>query len=88
MGEFVKAGGLVVGCQIGNVEGKKIYGGTWRHDLASMKRLWKVIGEETGTAWRTQAWLRSWKEMGWDEKDQKWLVEGARVIEFVVERVE
>ena len=89
--EFTRAGSMVVGCQIGNVEAKDVVSKTiqapqWRHNPASFQRLWDQVGAETGTKWKCQAWLRSWEDMGWDPKDQAWMEDGARVIDFVVTR--
>ena len=88
---FTRAGSMVVGCQIGNVAAKDVMSKAiqapqWRHTPTSFQRLWDQVGAETGTEWKCQAWLRSWEDMGWDPKDQAWMEDGARVIDFVVTR--
>jgi hypothetical protein len=88
---FTKPGSLVVGHQIGNVEGKQVLNKSlplpvWRHDPASFIKMWDQVGDETGTTWKTEAWLRSCEHMGWDPKDMAWLNPGDKVIDFVVTR--
>ena len=88
---FSKRGSLVIGYQIGNVEGKQIVNRAfqlpqWRHDPASFEKMWNQVGGETGSTWETKAWLRSWEDMGWDPKDQAWMEPGDKVIDFVVTR--
>ncbi|KAK5107641.1 hypothetical protein LTR62_000976 [Meristemomyces frigidus] len=90
---FSKSGTLVVGNQIGNVSAQEIAlkdsleVGQWRHNPESFARMWTVVGEATQTRWETQAWLRTFPEMGWDASDASWMEDGVRVIEFVARRV-
>lgn len=89
---FAKPGALVLGYQIGNVEGKQVMSRTlqvpqWRHDPASFAEMWNQVGAKTGSTWETEAWLRSWEDMGWDPEDQAWMEPGDRVIDFIVTRV-
>jgi len=84
-------GSRVVGCQIGNARPfvwsmKGHNSPQFRHTPESFAKLWDQVGEETGTTWKTQAWLRTWKEMGWHQEDLQWLDEHDRVIDFVVTR--
>jgi hypothetical protein len=88
---YSKPNSLVVGYQIGNIEGKQVINKQlqlpqWRHDPASFEKMWNKVGAETGTTWETKARLLSWEDMGWDLDDQKWLEPGDRVINFVVTR--
>ncbi|KAH8693719.1 hypothetical protein BGW36DRAFT_301440, partial [Talaromyces proteolyticus] len=92
--EFSRVGTLVVGCQIGTLDvgGVEVEFGPvkvplWRHDPVSFDKLWQQVGLQTGSKWAVQAWLRTWEDMGWDPRDQAFLGESARVIEFVVRRV-
>ncbi|KAL9121468.1 MAG: hypothetical protein Q9187_001970 [Circinaria calcarea] len=87
-----KPGSLVVGYQIGNLEGKRVVNRfsqvpQWRHDPASFEMMWNQVGAETGSTWETKACLRSWEDMGWDPEDQAWMEPGDRVIDFVVSRI-
>jgi hypothetical protein len=86
-----KMGSLVFGHQIGTVEAGELEFGPqkvllWRHNPASFARMWDEVGETTGTTWRTRATLLAFEEIGWDSEDQKRLEQGARVLDFVVER--
>jgi hypothetical protein len=92
---FTKPGSLVVGNQIGNSDAHEVSfkhlgapNPIWRHNPESLEKFWNQIGSETGTKWKTQAWLRTFEEMSWDPKDAAWMEEGVAVIEFAVERVE
>ena len=87
-----KPGTMVVGHQIGNVNGGEVMikAGTrpsWRHDPSSFARLWKQVGMETSTEWKTEARLLTWEDMGWDPEDHTWMLQGDRVIDFVVTRL-
>lgn len=53
-----KAGVLVIGRQMGNVEAGEYLGRglsdktRYRHNDESLKRMWKLVGDETGTNWQ------------------------------------
>jgi hypothetical protein len=90
---FSKPGSLVVGYQIGNVEGKEVVfpatkRAVWRHDLVSFERMWRQVGVETGSTWETQAVLRSWESIGQNSESNKFLEPGNRALDFVVTRVQ
>lgn len=90
---FAKSDALVVGYQIGNVEAKKVINPAlqvpqWRHNPESFAKMWSQVGAETGSMWETQAWLRSWEDMGWDPADQAWMDPGDTVMFFVVTRTQ
>ena len=90
---FSKQGTVVVGHQIGNVEAKDVTFGpmkvtTWRHNPDSFAKLWEEVGEATGTRWETQTRLLNFEALSWDPKDQTLLEDGARVIDFVVTRMQ
>ena len=87
-----KPGAVVVGHQIGNVHGGEVTmkAGTrpsWRHDPTSFARLWEQVGAETNTEWQSESRLLAWEDMSWDSKDHAWMLEGDRVIDFVVTRL-
>jgi len=60
----------------------------YRHNPESFAKLWDQVGNETGTKWETQGWLRSFAEMGWDEADHKWMEPGVAMLEFAVKRIQ
>ncbi|ESZ99047.1 hypothetical protein SBOR_0581 [Sclerotinia borealis F-4128] len=83
---------LIVGHQIGNVENKEVLNKAlqipqWRHNVQSWVEMWDEVGKETGTEWRSEAWLRTWEDMGWDAKDSAWMEPGDMVLDFVVTRI-
>jgi len=52
------------------------------------RTMWNQVGAETDFQVGTQAWLRSWEDMGWDPADQAWLEPGAKVLDFsLLERI-
>ncbi|KAK3686957.1 hypothetical protein LTR37_019311 [Vermiconidia calcicola] len=87
-----KPGSLVVGHQIGNAEARQVRNPAtktlpqWRHDAASFKEMWKQAGEETGTKWETEAWLRSWDFLGLNAEDTKWMEDRDAILDFVITR--
>nr|POE88026.1 methyltransferase ausd [Quercus suber] len=89
---FTKPGSLIVGNQIGNMQSQVFYSkiipsGVWRHDAESFAKLWNAVGVATSTKWETQAWLRTFEEMGWYAEDSAWMEAGVCVIEFVARRI-
>ncbi|KAK3698877.1 hypothetical protein LTR37_016754 [Vermiconidia calcicola] len=88
-----KPGSLVVGHQIGNAQARHVQNPALktllqsRHDPASFKEMWRQAGEETGTKWETEAWLRSWEFMGLDAGNTKWMEPGDAILDFVVTRL-
>lgn len=59
---FTRAGSMVVGFQIGNVEAKDVLleatqAPLWRHTPTSFPRLWDQLGAETGIKGKCQAWV-------------------------------
>ena len=84
-----KPGSLVMGVQVGSLVGdtKGIpvpSGGIlWRHDIQSFERVWKEVGEITGTRWEVRGWLERAKGFG-----EKWQIEGTRRLGFEVLRLE
>ncbi|KAI0398551.1 hypothetical protein F5Y17DRAFT_454115 [Xylariaceae sp. FL0594] len=90
---FTKPGSSIVGNQIGNPVAQGVRAPqlpslvTWRHNPESLARMFEEAGKATGTQWEAQAWMRSFPDMGWDQKDAAWMEENVCVIEFVANRV-
>jgi hypothetical protein len=60
-------GSAVFGRQVGALEAKAVErerGRIWQHDAESFKRMWEVVGAETGTRWKTWAELDVAEGMG------------------------
>ena len=81
---FTRAGSMIVGCQMGNFAAQcPVLSAVnnipqYRQNPKSFQRFWNQVGEETGTVWSCQAWLRTFEEMGWDPEDWRWVEDGAR----------
>lgn len=58
-----KAGSILLGRQVGHVEaGEKIHrtnkgGKMWRHNVQSFEKMWREVGDLTGTKWKVEAVL-------------------------------
>ena len=89
-----RKGSMVFGRQTGNVRGQETErrvqkeedegkGPIWRHDVESWRRLWDVVGEETGSKWEV------WAEL-YDSPHtlQHWSGEGVRMLRYEVTRLE
>ncbi|KAI0157123.1 hypothetical protein GGR52DRAFT_190880 [Hypoxylon sp. FL1284] len=89
---FTRPGSMIVGNQIGNPEAQAISlrpgsAALWRHNPDTFAKMFEAVGDATGTRWETQAWLRTFEEMGWDAEDGAWMEPNVRVIEFVAKRI-
>ncbi|KAI0140356.1 hypothetical protein BJ166DRAFT_116746 [Pestalotiopsis sp. NC0098] len=90
---YTKPGSLIVGNQIGNREAKEVIFkapsvSVWRHNVNSFAKMFEEeVGSATGTTWETQAWLRSFPDMGWDPSDAAWMEPNVCLIEFVAKRL-
>jgi hypothetical protein len=90
---FSKLGTLVIGFQIGSAEAKEVESKSlsaykhWRHDPASLRRMWDVVGQETGTEWKVEGRVMEWETIGLDKVDVQFMEPGDAPVEFVVERV-
>jgi hypothetical protein len=88
-----KPGSSIVGNQIGNAVAQSVPAPqlpslvTWRHNAESLAKMFEEAGKATGTRWETEAWLRSFPDMGWDERDGAWMEDNICIIEFVANRV-
>jgi hypothetical protein len=88
-------GAMVVGIHVGLIEGRLEHLKTdmvnttyFFHDPATFRKMRGQIGEETGTKWKNESRLKAWDEMEWDSKDTAYLGPNAKMIEFVVNRVD
>lgn len=91
---LLAVGGVALGFHLGNLRGqvKKLSGHLegltqFRDSPDTYTELWDQVGRETGTSFKTQAWLRSFEYMQWDPKDVKFLEDGCRILDWVVTRV-
>ena len=87
-------GAMVVGFQVGSVGVREIRAlglaktDAYWHSPESLEELWQQVGKKTGTRWESEASLLTWEEIGWDPDDTEYLGGDARVIRFVVNRLE
>ncbi|KAI1322424.1 hypothetical protein F5Y16DRAFT_386699 [Xylariaceae sp. FL0255] len=90
---FTKPGSSIIGNQIGNTVAQSIpvkqlpSVSIWRHNQESVIKIFEEASDATGSQWETDARLRSFADMGWDEKDQAWMEPGVCVIEFMANRL-
>lgn len=81
-------GVLILGQQMGNVSAhhdKKIGTGVYKHNASSFEKLWKEVGEATGTEWKVTASLDY--GLGTDSFQKKWDDTTHRRLVFEVERL-
>ena len=86
-------GAMVVGFQGGVLNGKvktfeKTGAMAYVHDPETFQRIWDEAAKGTGTKWKSEAELKTWEEVGYDPKDLAYMGEDARILQFVVNRVE
>ncbi|EPE24760.1 S-adenosyl-L-methionine-dependent methyltransferase [Glarea lozoyensis ATCC 20868] len=92
--KFSKPGSLVVGFQAGTAGGttKIPVGGSshsWmRQDPGSWAEMWEVVGKETGTRWKSEAFLLPYSALGVAATDVEYLGPLSRLLRFVVTRQE
>jgi hypothetical protein len=90
-----KPGGLVIGYQGGtNDIGKRTHFNRESgqkeftlHDAETFARMWDVVGEETGTEWRTEAAIVPWSELSSHDEDVTYLGNDFALLRFSVTRV-
>ncbi|SLM36092.1 S-adenosyl-L-methionine-dependent methyltransferase-like [Lasallia pustulata] len=85
-------GSLVLGRQVGNVRAGEYprtsaKGLMWRHDGASLARMWKEVGLATGTKWNVDATLHEVTGFGGLKSGKEWHDENTRMLRFEVQRV-
>jgi hypothetical protein len=85
-----KAGVLVIGRQMANVEAgeysfsnKMVY----RHNDESFKRMWKLVGDETGTNWQVDARISDSDFLKKHGSPSGWVPLGSCVLSFTVRRL-
>ena len=97
-----RPGAWVVGYHIGSVIGRAVpvktttggVAGTagsdtkFIHNPDTWREMWRTIGEETGTQWIAESWLRDLKDWGLESEDSGWMGAAARAFEFIVRRVD
>lgn len=84
-----RPGTLVVGCQMGLVQGTLLRTG-WKndtktiyyHDAESIKNLWAEVAETTGTTWETTATLTSIEALLPEKRDYEWMGPNIRALMF------
>lgn len=82
-------GVLVLGQQVGATVPVQVprgtVGQTFKHNLESFKRMWKQVGEKTGSEWEVRATLDV--GLGIEQKQRMWDDPNTRRLVFEVERV-
>lgn len=91
---FTKPGSIIAGNQIGNSKAQEVSLSRidptmqfFHQSPKSFAKLWHDVGVATGTTWQSEAWLRSFEELGLVTKDGAWMEPGYCLIEFVAKRV-
>ncbi|RDL40145.1 Uncharacterized protein BP5553_00124 [Venustampulla echinocandica] len=85
-----KTGTLIIGQQIGVLEAKEVTvaGGKrvmFKHNVESFEKMWKEVGEKTGTEWQVRASMDG--GLGITEKGRAWDDPTTRRLSFEVERI-
>ena len=88
-----KVGTAVLGCQLGRNEpeekASKWDGNTaFFHNVESFDKMWRIIGEDTGTSWKVTASLGSLEIVGLEKEDLAWMRPDMRLLQFLVIRME
>jgi hypothetical protein len=90
---FTKPGWMIIGNQIANPKAqvcklRSIPIPVYRHNPESLAKFWNQVGDETGTKWKTQAWMQSFEQIGWDAQDGAWMEPGVAMIQFAITQIE
>lgn len=94
LAKYTKPGSIIIGYQAGTAGGatKEVGESEWhswmRQDPESWAEMWDVVGKDTGTNWKSDAVLAPFGEIGVRDKDVEYLVPLARILRFVVTRIE
>jgi hypothetical protein len=93
--KFTKNGSLVVGYQGGTYDIAKRT--QWNkenqqkeftlHDTETFRRMWDVVGEQTGTKWSTEAAMLPWSELDGRIEDVGYLGSDFGLLRFLVTRL-
>jgi hypothetical protein len=87
-----KKGSLVLGRQVGSINPGAVMHSTnsenqmYRHDPVTFEKLWKQVGDETGTSWKVDAKLDTVEGFGQGQK-VAWMGPDVRRLIFSVERL-
>lgn len=85
-----EAGVLVIGQQLANVEaGEYSFSGKmrYRHNDESFKRMWKLVGDETGTNWQVDARISESELLKKHSSLFEWAPPGSCALSFTVRRL-
>jgi len=85
-----EAGVLVIGQQLANVEaGEYSFSDKtrYRHNDESFKRMWKLVGDETGTNWQVDACISDSDFLKKHGSLFEWVPPGSCVLSFTVRRL-
>lgn len=88
-----EAGVLVIGRQIGNVEAGEYLGPRlpdktrYRHNDESFKRMWKLVGDETGTNWQVDVRISNIDLAKIHGSQFEWVLPGSCVLSYTVRRL-
>ena len=86
-----KPGSMILGRNVGAVEAGEYRGlsegtTTYRHNVESFQRLWREVGQRTGSVWKVDARLDMKDIVTGVNLGQKWTEPGTRRLHFVVAR--
>ena len=88
-----EAGVLVIGRQIGNIEAGEYSGSglpdktRYGHNDESFKRMWKLVGDETGTNWRVDVRISNNDLAKIHGSQFEWASPGSCVLSYTVRRL-
>jgi hypothetical protein len=58
----------------------------WRHDRDSLRRMWEIVGSNTGTMWKVEAEVTA-LDRNKDGGGSVWRDDGTGILRFHVERL-
>jgi SAM-dependent methyltransferase len=89
--KFSKPGSIIVGYQGGtnNIAKREEWNKTmtWAHDPDSFRRMWEVVGKETGMEWEVEAEIRPWADCGYLDSEVGYLGEDFSLLRFLIRRI-
>lgn len=88
-----KVGTTVLACQIGRDDAEEVTskwdGSTaFYHNVESLKKMWHIIEEDTGTRWTVNAALGSLEIVKLEREDVVWMRPGTQLLQFLLIRIE
>lgn len=88
-----KVGTAVIGCQIGRNDAEEVtsvWGGgpAFYRNVDSLKKMWHIIEEETGTRWTVTTSLGSLEIVGLEREDVAWMRPDTLLLQFLLIRIE